>query len=278
MGISSLSSQSAALASYSNLSNQLSTQQLSSLQSQLTTFQTALRTFATKHRAKILSDPVFRTHFADMCNQLGVDPLGSGGRKGVWDYLGVGEWTYALAVQVVDVCLMTREQNGGLIEVDEVIRGVTRLRTGRSDSVSVTDKAAASAVTPSDIARAIDALEPLGCGYKLLTVGNRKMVRSVAAEFDSDSLTILECAGEAGSGHVSVSSLQAWTAHKSKAAVKTAANGWSERRARTALERALLDEGIVWLDEGQDSTAGENIYWIPSLFDLATEQPPNPAG
>lgn len=262
-GISSLSAQSDTLASYSSLSTAISTQQLTSLQSQLTTFQTALRTFATKHRAKILSDPVFRTHFSDMCNQLGVDPLGSGGRKGVWDYLGVGEWTYALAVQVVDVCLQTRERNGGVIEMDELIRGVTRLRGGGlpPQGMQQRQSAAETSVTPQDIARAIEALEPLGCGYKILTVGNRKLVRSIAAEFDTDSMTVLEAVTSTGRGHITVSGLRGFTASKRG----PSAAGWSDERARNAIEKAVMEDGLLWLDDGQ---SGELLYWMPSLFDF----------
>lgn len=281
VGLSSLSQQSEARASYSTLSNAISEQQVSTLQSQMATFQTALRTFANKHRAKILSDPVFRKHFADMCNQVGVDPLGSGGRKGLWDFLGVGDWTYTLAVQVVDVCLASRERNGGLMDMDEVIKGVTRLRRGDERKPQAKALAAArqgqlvgkntssqeGAVTASDIERAIKALAPLGCGYSVITVGNSKLVRSVAAEFDVDSLTILECAASTGRGYITINILQSWTATKSTRGnnTTTAARGWPAKRAENAVNQALLTDGVVWLD---DQEPGELQYWVPSLFDF----------
>lgn len=290
VGLSSLSQQSAALGAYSSLSSTLSEQQLSSLQSQLATFQTALRNFANKHRAKILQDPVFRTHFSDMCNQLGVDPLGSGGRKGIWDYLGVGEWTYSLAVQVVDVCLRNRERSGGLMDLDEVIRGVARLRSGSGDSISSSissistapsvskarsaislskatkpsDSVSTASVTESDVIRAINALEPLGCGYSIIKVGNKRMVRSVAAEFDTDSLSIVEAAADIGSGSITISQLREWTANKAQ----PAGPGWTTRRAENALEKALMGDGLVWVD---DQGEGELLYWMPSLFDFQDE-------
>lgn len=247
----------------------------------MATFQAALRTFANKHRAKILSDPVFRTHFADMCNQVGVDPLGSGGRKGLWDFLGVGDWTYTLALQVVDVCLASRERNGGLMDMDEVIKGVTRLRQGDQRKPQARALAAArqgqtvtkkissdeGAVTASDIERAIKALGPLGCGYSVLTVGNSKLVRSVAAEFDVDSLAILECAASLGEGYITISILQSWTATRSQSSsnATTSAKGWPVKRAENAVNQALLTDGVLWLD---DQEPGELQYWIPSLFDF----------
>lgn len=283
VGLSSLSQKSEALASFSTLSDAISEQQVSTLQSQMATFQAALRTFANKHRAKILSDPVFRKHFADMCNQVGVDPLGSGGRKGLWDFLGVGDWTFTLAVQVVDVCLASRERNGGLMEMDEVIKGVTRLRRGddrRSQAQAlatarpgqVTQRKTASeegAVTASDVERAIKALAPLGCGYSVLTVGSSKLVRSVAAEFDVDSLTILECAASMGKGYITISMLQSWTARQQTSRPRNATaatqGGWPAKRAENAVNQALLTDGVAWLD---DQEPGELQYWIPSLFDF----------
>lgn len=43
-----------------------------------------------------------------------VDPLAS--NKGFWaEVLGVGDFYYELAVQIVEICLATRSVNGGLM-------------------------------------------------------------------------------------------------------------------------------------------------------------------
>lgn len=43
-----------------------------------------------------------------------VDPLAS--NKGFWaEVLGVGDFYYELAVQIVEICLSTRSVNGGLM-------------------------------------------------------------------------------------------------------------------------------------------------------------------
>lgn len=39
----------------------------------------------------------------EMCASIGVDPLSSG--KGFWSVLGIGDFYYELAVQIVEVCL-----------------------------------------------------------------------------------------------------------------------------------------------------------------------------
>lgn len=276
VGLSSLSPhQTASADAYSSLSSSLSAAQLGTLQAQLSTFQAALHSFANKHRARILSDPAFRTQFSEMCRELGVDPLGSGGRRGgLWDsFLGVGDWTYALAVQVVDVCLASRERNGGLIEIDEVVRGVSRLRSGPANSKgkSITSSAQDdkdAAVTAQDVIRAIDALKPLGCGYTVITAGNKQMIRCVAAELDTDSLTLLQAASEAGQGYVTVSALRRWTATSSS--IRGPVQGWTEQRALHAIEKALMAEGMVWVD---DQASGELQYWLPSLFDFTEATP-----
>jgi len=50
--------------------------------------------------------------------------------KGFWaQILGVGDFYYELAVQIIDVCLSTRPLNGGLISLEELLR---RLKASRS--------------------------------------------------------------------------------------------------------------------------------------------------
>jgi len=68
-------------------------------------------------------------------------------------------------VQIVDVCISTRERNGGLIELRELVRLVSKLR-GVEGGV----------VTEDDVVRSIAALKPLGAGYEVLDFGDgRKM-------------------------------------------------------------------------------------------------------
>ena len=250
VGLSSLSRHTEQLASFNALSTDISRAQLDVLSSQLATFQAALRAFATKHRATIARDPTFRAQFSAMCAQLGVDPLGGGAQRGGWaSLLGIGDWTYALAVQVVDVCLVRRERTGGLVDLDEVIAAVGRLRGGGT----------ADQVTEADVTSALRALEPLGAGYAIVTLpgSGRRMVRCVPAEFDRDALVVLECCASAR--HRAPKTTQAdLLAYMSAAA-------WTADRAKAALDKALLVDGLVWVDE----QAEEPEYWAPSLLNLA---------
>lgn len=176
-----------------------------------------------------------------MCASIGVDPL-AGPRKGGWwaEVLGLGDWQYELGVQIVDVCVSKRERNGGLIEMEELIRLVTKLRG-----------VAGGSITGDDIVRSIKTLKPLGAGYEVIDVGGgKKMVRSVVKELDEDQAIVLAVAQEEG-GRVSEEMLMA-------------RRGWTQDRAKAALENMLLRDGLCWLDE-QDEINGI-AYWIPSAM------------
>lgn len=244
VGLASLHNQTSQSSAYDALGTSISSSQLTQLESSLSTFQRALRHFASVHRAKILSDPVFRSHFSQMCAEVGVDPLG-GAQKDVWGFLGVSDWTFGLAVQVVDVCLAAKEANGGLIEMGELVRGVVKLRTGQ-------ESAGGGAVSERDVVAALKTLKPLHCGYDLVSVGPLTMVRCVPQALDSDALLVLQCA----SIHA-----QPWVTHASFTQFARD-QGWKTSRAEQALEKAVVEEGLVW----EDVPPGEDTrYWVASL-------------
>ncbi|KVI07974.1 EAP30-like protein, partial [Cynara cardunculus var. scolymus] len=93
-----------------------------------------------------------------MCAKVGVDPLAS--NKGFWaELLGIGDFNYelgtCLGMQIVDVCLATRPHNKGLINLEELCK-------------------------------------LLRSGFEVITVGNRKLARSVPNELKKDHNEILE--------------------------------------------------------------------------------------
>lgn len=258
-GLSSLQRHIDTTSSFTSLSSDLLSTQMAVLESNLATFQSSLSTFSTRHRAKILSSPHFRQHFSQLCAELGVDPLG-GGAKGLWDKMGVGDWYYALGVQIVDVCLGARERGGGLVALDEVIHRVTLLRNGGATA----KKNPANEIDEDDVRRAIEALEPLGCGYALLVVAGRKVVQCYPGGLDRDSLVVVEAAGGTGRGAVTHDEILAFTRRNGGDA------GWTMDRVDRAIEKAIMDDGMIWVDEqsgGNGVIAGKE-YWVPALFDF----------
>lgn len=251
--------------SYSSLSTTVQQQQQATLKSQLHTFQSALSNFSSTHRAKIASSPEFRQAFSQMCSELGVDPLG-GGQKGMWDKLGVGDWYYALGVQIVDVCLKARERGGGLVALEEVITGVELLRNPTKSP----DAIARGKVTKSDIKRAIETLEPLGCGYAVLELGpGSTVVRCLPGGLDRDSLVVVEAASalvprdKAKAGAVGGEEVYAFTRRDG------VAQGWTMDRVDQAVDKAVKVDGLAWVDDQAPGPGA--LYWVPALFDFGGE-------
>ncbi|KAG0328231.1 Vacuolar protein sorting-associated protein SNF8 [Podila humilis] len=245
------------------------------LQSQLETFRDNLETFARLHRKDIQKDPIFRMHFQKMCGNIGVDPLASS--KGYWgELLGVGDFYYELGIQIIDVCLSTRALNGGLMELSEVKRRVERMRgirdapsshqqqqqpqTSNSNNNlynSIASKWAKNRslskdmsmeVTEDDVLRSIKTLAPLGSGFQVLEIGNKKMVSSVPRELNKDQSIILGLVQQTN-GHVN-------------AMVIGNRLGWENGRIKTALD-TLLEDSLMWID----MQAEPHEYWVPGFFE-----------
>ncbi|KAF5382273.1 hypothetical protein D9757_008955 [Collybiopsis confluens] len=228
--------------SFAALSSTLTQNQVSHLQNQLSSFRSALSTFAANHREDILSDPSFRHRFTQMCSSIGVDPLAGPRKGGFWAELlpGLGDWQYELGVQIVDVCVSTRERNGGMIELSELVRLVRKLR-------------GAGQITEDDIIRSVKTLQPLGAGYQIITLTDgRKMVRSVQKELDEDQTVILALSRAPGRyGRLTEEDL-------------VREKGWTRERARGALENMLIRDGLCWVDE-QDELY-DRVYWVTSAM------------
>jgi ESCRT-II complex subunit VPS22 len=209
-----------------------------------------LKHFAASHREDIKKNPNFRASFQQMCAAIGVDTL-AGPQKGGWwaEMLGMGDWQYELGVQIVDLCVGTRDRNGGMIDMDELVRMLNQLRgipiaapSGSSDNTG--------AVTEDDVLRSIKTLSPLGAGYEVVQIGSRKMVRSVVKELDTDQAKIIEIATSTGG--------KVW------AELVTSLTEWPEERAVAALENMLMRDGLCWFDD-QDEESNA-VYWVMSVI------------
>lgn len=235
-GLAAFERQQQSQRSFAELSTALSKTQVDHLQAQLKQFRDALAQFAANHRESITNDPAFRHAFQQMCASIGVDPL-AGPRRGGWwaEMLGLGDWHHELGVQIVDVCVSTRQRNGGLIELSELIRLVSKLRGLKGGAIS-----------EEDVVRSIKSLKPLGAGYEVIEIGGRKMVRSVVKQLDEDQVAVLAVAREEGGRVVPDILVQR--------------RGWTHDRATAALENMLLRDGLCWLDEQDEET--DHAYWV----------------
>ncbi len=182
-----------------------------------------------------------------MCAAIGVDPLassgqgggagGSGVSGGFWqDILGTSDWQYELAVQAVDICVSTRERNGGVIEMEDLLRRLARLR-GSMD------------ISAEDVIRSIKTLSPLGSGYEVIKIGGQTFIRSVPRELDIDQGSLLSFA--AGHGGV----------FNERMIMQML--GWNDVRARNAIDNMVKRDGLGWVDE--QAEGGVDV-WVPSTL------------
>lgn len=92
---------------FTEVGDQLAESQMAHVATQLESFKVNLEQFAIKYKNNIKKDPEFRKMFQIMCARIGVDPLAS--KKGFWsELLDVGDFYYELAVQIIEVCIITR--------------------------------------------------------------------------------------------------------------------------------------------------------------------------
>jgi len=230
----------------SNHGSTLRAQHVESLQTQLSVFQQLLHQFSITHAADIRANPTFRAEFARMCNAIGVDPLASSHRGGaagkdgsLWAKMlggSVNDFFFEVAVRVVEVCRDTRYENGGMMALAEVKARVKKGR-GIGGGIDVSD---------DDVKRAVDALKPLGGGYKIVELGGKSMIRSVPKELNTDQSTVLEAVQILG--YVTVSMLQV-NLH------------WEKARTQTVIEDLMADS-LLWVD----LQSVEPEYWSPTVI------------
>ncbi|KAI1005204.1 hypothetical protein K3495_g3013 [Podosphaera aphanis] len=238
-------------AQYVSHGNSLRTSHSASLATQLSVFRSLLQHFAQTHAKEIRSNPNFRAEFSRMCSALGIDPLLSSFGAGTKDKGGsfwaqllggsVHDFYFELAVRVVEVCSATREENGGLIGVKEVLE---RIMSSRMEGQTE--------ITEDDILRAVETLKPLGTSYSTLAVGQKTFIRSVPRELNTDQSAVLEVAQLLG--YVSISMLMVNLR-------------WPRARAKTSIED-LTSRGMLWVDK----QCAEWEYWCPGSMLQSEEE------
>lgn len=224
---------------YKDKGTELQENQLEQMTKQMETFRINLEEFATKHKSEIKKNSRFRRQFTEMCASIGVDPLASA--KGFWSVLGIGDFYYELAIQIVEVCLATNDKNGGLISLDELRSRLIRARGQRKEHQEITNE---------DLLAAAKKLRVLGDSFLVVPIGRGKyLVRSIPGELSMDHTAVLQQASLSGDSKVSKSVLEKELR-------------WEEGRAQRALDH-MVKEGFAWIDEQGEE---ENLYWFPSLF------------
>lgn len=242
LGLGAIQKQQQTEAKYKSKRDELANEQIAKLSEQMADFRAKLQEFAQKHKKDIKRNADFRRNFQTMCATVGVDPLQSSAN--FWTkLLGVGDFYYELAVQVIEVCMSTSHRNGGLIGINELHHRVIQSRNSAKQSPRSDEE-----ISVDDLLRAIDKLSKLGSGLKVLSCGKTYIVQSIPSELSLDQNAVIQKA-QSNNGCVIVS-------------VIVAELKWTEERATKAVNDMIM-EGLVWIDK--QSPTGETWYWFPGL-------------
>lgn len=229
VGIGALQKDKERLRLFQQKGSSIAREELEKLTSQITQFKVNLEKFAEKYRKDIKNNAEFRREFQQMCAVAGVDPLRSSTNS--WGkLLGFGDFYYELAIKIVEVFLATRQKNGGIITMEELI--------------SLSNKNS----TKDDILEAIRKLKVLGSNIRAIQSEDSYIIHATPAELNSDHTYIAQQA-HSTQGYVSQTTLKE-------------SLDWTEERLKKALDELIM-EGIIWIDnQGPD---GEMLYWFPGL-------------
>lgn len=236
VGVGGVRKKSSDAAAFSNKGKSMEAEKMSTVKETLDAFKESLSEFAKKHRERINRDPEFRQQFHSMCVSVGVDPLASS--KGFWaDMLGVGDFYFELGVKIIQACVETRNDNGGLMPMYDLMKKLT-------NDIGVSSSATKQNLSVVDVRKAIEKLAVLGGGFRVVKMGNGgEFVLSVPMELNVDHEELIEAA-ENEEMIVEASFRRT--------------HGWSGERFHMVIS-PLLHEGMIWVDQHNGVTS----YMLP---------------
>lgn len=200
------------------------------LSAQLSVFKSALVNFASEHGDEITNNREFRTKFTQMCQLVGVDPLD------LQILTTKKDLEVVLAVRVVEECHKTRDFNGGLISLKELI---SRLNNEEDSNTSTSLN-----ITEENIISCLTILNSLGEGYEILNINKRKWLK-FTNNVSNDHKKVYELCEFMG-GFVTSRLLRDNFQ-------------WDQVRCRTVIDEMIM-KGFLWVDLGEN----ELQYWEPS--------------
>lgn len=231
---------------YTQLGKYLSERHSDQLSTQLSVFQSALINFASEHGEEITRNPEFRAKFTQMCQLVGVDPLELliySNASNKWTNVEKNDNFYVgLSVRIVEVCQQTRDVNGGLISMKELVSRVP-------ENVNLK-----TSITENDILKALGLLDTLGNGYEIIRVNDHSWLKYASASssgnngnISNDQRKVHDLCGFMG-GYVTYRLLRD-------------NYGWDKLRCKSVIDDMIMN-GFLWVDA--QGPKGSFQYWEPS--------------
>lgn len=142
---------------------------------------------------------------------------------------------------MIEVCLATSRQNGGLITIEELRKKVLLSRSAcRSKEEEI---------TVDDVLRSINKISILGSGIQVLKSNKSYIVQSVPKELSMDHTELVKLA-QSKKGYI----------HKAMVLNELK---WEENRFIKVINDMIM-EGLLWLDKQLPDKM--TYYWFPGLF------------
>ena len=214
-------------------------ERIEKLKNAVTTLQSCLQKIVENQKKELQGDEAYQKKFYKLCNDIGVDPFTQ--KKGFLAGLlnkNLDEYYKALGMRVLNVCLKTRYENGGLIKLSE-LKNILNSSNGNKKGERVHSE---------DIRIAVQKLSCLSSSLSIEKIqdedeGEIEYVKSADMEFSADSLKILAKANRR-KGIVQVADLSHDRSDK-----------W-----RKELD-VFVSKGIAWIDIHD----GITTYYFPTI-------------
>ena len=214
-------------------------ERIEKLKNAVTTLQSCLQKIVENQKKELQGDEEYQKKFYKLCNDIGVDPFTQ--KKGFLAGLlnkNLDEYYKALGMRVLNVCLKTRYENGGLIKLSE-LKNILNSSNGNKKGERVHSE---------DIRIAVQKLSCLSSSLSIEKIqdedeGEIEYVKSADMEFSADSLKILAKANRR-KGIVQVADLSHDRSDK-----------W-----RKELD-VFVSKGIAWIDIHD----GLSTYYFPTI-------------
>ncbi|CAI5759766.1 unnamed protein product [Candida verbasci] len=220
---------------YIQLGKLLNQKHSDQLSTQLQVFQNALINFAIEHGDEIKSNSEFKLKFTKICQSINIDPLdlliytnSTQKKRSQNFYIG-------LSVKIIEICQSTRDLNGGLISLKELISIINE-----SEIKIDVDK--------KDIEKCLGQLNKLGKGFEILNINDKLLLKFTSLDnLSNDQIKIYELCNFMG-GVVTYKLLRD-------------NYEWDNIRCKTVIDEMIMN-GFLWIDQQGD--ANEWQYWEPS--------------